>query len=119
MNSQMGKQSRLKVEVLWQKDGETIKVDLNKLLIDRSQKDKTTLAEDSWFFAGSFFTERNVYAANLHQSIISLQQHPASVIHYGKEADDPYHSNRGGFEVNDKLCPPMNTEVKLIFSVYK
>lgn len=110
-------QSRLKIEVQWEKDGELTKVDLNKLLIDRSQKDKKAVAEDLWFFAGSYFTKSNIYAANIHQSVISLQQHPASVIHYGKITEDPYRSNRGGFEVNDDLCPPMDTEVKLVFTV--
>ena len=110
--------SRLKILVQWQKDNETVSVDLNKLLIDRSNQDKKTAAEDLWFFAGSYFTERNVYAANIHQSVISLQQHPASVIHYGKVTADPYRSGRGGFEVNGKLCPPIDSEVKLIFSLH-
>jgi len=110
--------SRLKILIQWQKDGKTVSVDLNKLLIDRSFKDKKTLAEDLWFFAGSYFTERNVYAANIHQSVVSLQQHPASVIHYGKASEDPYRSGRGGFEVNSKLCPPIDSAVKIIFTVY-
>ena len=113
-----GNQSRLKITVRWQNNGETKEVDLNKLLVDRSQKDKTSLAEDLWFFAGSYFTENNIYAANIHKSVISLQQHHASVIHYGKETLDPYKSKRGGFEVNSKLCPPMNSQVKLVFTVY-
>ncbi len=110
--------SRLKIEVEWNAEGKVNRVDLNKLLIDRSQNDKKTLAEDLWFFAGSYFTESNVYAANLHQSVISLQQHPASVIHYGKLTEDPYRSTRGGFEINEKLCPKTNTEVKIVFTVH-
>ena len=111
--------SRLKIEVEWKNGEKNARVDLNRLLIDRSQKDKKTIAEDLWFFAGSYFTEKNVYAANIHMSIISLQQHPASVIHYGKETADPYRSQRGGFEINNELCPPVNAEVKLVFSLHK
>lgn len=113
------KQSRLKIEVEWSQGGKTTKVALNQLLIDRSRQDKTTFATDAWFFAGSFFTDKNIYAANIHMSLISLQQHPASVIHYGEESEDPYRSRRGGFAVNDKVCPPVGTKVKLIFSAFK
>jgi hypothetical protein len=111
--------SRLSIVVEWLEDGNAKKADLNTLLIDRSQTASKTSAQDSWFFAGSYFTKENTYAANLHMSIISLQQHPASVIHYGKQAEDPYSSEHSGFEVNEKLCPPYGSNVRLIFSTHK
>jgi hypothetical protein len=111
--------SRLKIEVSWMDNGKEKKFDLNKLLLDRQDEKKKLVAKDSWYFAGSYFTEKNVYAANLHMSIISLHKHPASVIHYGEHATDPHQSENGGFEVNNKICPDYGTKVKLIFSVVK
>jgi len=118
MQELKGNKSRLKIVVHWEEDKKKHAVDLNKLLIDRTQTKKKTLAEDLWFFSGSYFTEGNVYAANIHKSVVSLQQHPASVIQYGKETIDPYKSRKAGFEVNEDLCPPMNAKVKIIITVH-
>ena len=109
--------SRLKIEVQWLENGKIKRVTLEKLLIARSNKKKMTFADDRWFFAGSYFTKNNTYAANSHQSVISLLKHPASVIHYGASTEDPHYSDQSGFEINDRLCPPTGTDVKLVFSV--
>lgn len=115
LDKQLATKSTLEITVEWKNRDKMVSVPLHRLLIDRSKKEqKNNYALNSWYFSGSYFTENNVYAANLHKSVISLQQNPSSVITYGEVSEDPYRSENSGFEVNEKLCPPTGTTVNIV-----
>ena len=115
LDKQQATKSTLEILVEWKAKDQNFTVPLHELILDRSKKkQEKNKALNSWYFSGSYFTENNVYAANLHKSVISLQQNPSSVITYGEVSEDPYRSENSGFEVNDKLCPPMGTKVNIV-----
>jgi len=113
---------RLNVSVNWQQDGKKKSVPMHKLLLRRKKtagkNDANLYARNFWVFNGSFFYEKQ-YIANLDMTVMAIMPQSSSVIQYGERSVDPYSGDQFGFEINNALCPPYNTEVEIVFSAYK
>lgn len=126
------KNSRVKIEVEWEREGEPKRVNLTSMLRDREGSeggDKETSAtaqrqkklQDAWVFAGSFMhTNKNTgaraYAANLSGILVGIWPDPSTVIQYGIPSGNPYEGKGLGIEINKENVPDVGTKVTLVFS---
>jgi len=83
---------------------------LDQLLKNREAAKKEPLY---WVFTGSFFTDKNVYAADQSQIFISIWPETTSVISLLSNAGNPYRGNNG-FEIADKHGFTLEDEFTLI-----
>lgn len=121
-------ESRLKIEVAWEKEGETKRVRLVSLLRNRaraagakeSQEDEGAV-EEAWVFAGSSIEVHEAsgqrrYAANQSGILVGIWPNPTTVIQYGLPSGNPYEGEEQGMELREKRVPEPGTPVTLIFS---
>ena len=102
------------IEVQWKENDKVVRKRAEDLMFDTKRNEP--MAHIEWIFAGSKFVKdengKDIYAANLDKSIVTVFHDPLSVI------DNPL--DTGGddtvYIVNQKAVPPKDTPVTLIIS---
>jgi len=122
------KDSRVKLEVEWKEEETTKRVNLTKMLRNRSDdsedpegKKEEKKVEDAWIFSGSFIhlnqeTDTRTYAANFSGIIVGIWPDRSTVIQYGIENSNPYEGKHLGIEIDESQVPKVGTKVTLILS---
>lgn len=114
------KESRVRIEVEWEKEGKKNRVDLSTILRNRKE-DSEKKVEDAWVFAGSFLqphpeTGKSFYAANGTGILVGIWPDPSTVIQYGVASGNPYEAKNYGMEINGEKALELGTKVNLVFS---
>ena len=107
----------LTIEIEWQRNGQTHRMPVETLLLDR--RTKTSLKNMPWIFTGSYFTKsvvdgRQIFQSDEEQAFLALWWCPSIIINLDSEFGNPYRGEEQGFAVNSKAVPPKDTPIKLI-----
>jgi hypothetical protein len=107
----------LAIELEWRRAGQTHRVPVETLLVDRHTK--TAPKNMPWIFTGSYFTKsvvdgRQIFQSDEEQAFVALWWSPSIIINLDSDFGNPYRGEEQGFAVNSKTVPPKDTPIKLI-----
>jgi hypothetical protein len=96
--------------VEWEHAGKTERVPADQLVFNRETQ--KPMESNRWRFTGSFFG-RDRFAADVTGSLVATWLDFRAILNASAQTQNPYRS-QGGYEVNTKLVPPLDTPIRLV-----